>query len=83
MEYYVYIVKSAKDNGYYIGCTNDLESRLAEHNLGRTKSLKTRLPVKLIYKEAYNTKKEAQTRERQIKGYKGGNSFKKLIEKYI
>jgi putative endonuclease len=75
----VYILKSLKDGKYYIGATNDLEERLIEHRLGKTKSLKNRLPVKLIYTEEFETKHEALMREKQIKGYKGGNSFKKLI----
>jgi len=77
--YYVYILKSLKDNKYYIGSTKHIEQRLAEHNQGKTKSLKYRLPLKLIYNEEYSTLLEARKRERKIKSYKGGNAFKKLI----
>ena len=75
----VYILKSKKFNKYYIGHTADLSRRLQEHNLGKTRSIKRYIPFELIYSESYNTKSEAYKRERQIKKYKGGEAFKKLI----
>lgn len=77
--FYVYILKSLKDQGYYIGYTQDLDQRLKEHNRGKSKSVKARAPFKIVYKEKYSNKKEAINRERQIKKYKGGEAFKKLI----
>ena len=75
----VYILKSEKDFGYYIGYTEDLERRLSEHNGGKTRSLRHRLPMKVVYTEIYQTKKEAKAREVQIKSYKGGKAFQELI----
>ena len=73
-------MKSIKDSGYYIGCTsNNIEKRLHEHNSGKTQSLKQRRPLLVVYKEEYATAKEAYKREHQIKAYKGGEAFKKLI----
>ena len=77
--FHVYILKSLKDKRYYIGSTKNLEQRLIQHNSGQTKSLKYRLPLKLIYKEEYQTLYEARKREGKIKSFKGGNAFKKLI----
>ena len=77
--FYVYILKSLKNDGYYIGSTKHLEQRLIEHHLGKTKSLKYRLPLKLIYYEKYPTQIEARKREKQIKSYHGGEAFKRLI----
>ncbi len=77
--YYVYILRSLKDLGFYIGCTSDLEKRLKEHNSGTTPSLKKRLPLEVFYKEEFTDRKLAFRRERQIKKYKGGEAFKKLI----
>ena len=65
--YYLYILKSLKDNGYYIGITSNLKVRLEEHNKGKTKSLKHRLPVIINYQEEYNTKTEARKRELDLK----------------
>ncbi len=78
--WYVYILKSVSFNKYYIGYTADLDKRLLEHNSGKTKSIKAYLPYKLIYSEKFATKSDAYKRERQIKRYKGGSAFKKLID---
>ena len=44
--------------------TNDLHKRLEAHNSGKgAKYTKTRLPVKLVYKEIYRTKEESLKRE--------------------
>lgn len=54
--YYVYVLKSEKDGTTYIGSTEYLERRIEEHNKGKTKSIKHKLPVILVYYEAYLTK---------------------------
>ena len=76
--YFVYIIRNAQGK-YYIGHTTNIENRLEEHNRGKTKSLRGRGPFKLIHKEAFNSKAEAVRREIQIKKYKGGVAFKRLI----
>ena len=78
--YYTYILKSQKDNNFYIGQSCNIENRLYKHNSGLVKSTKYRRPLKLVYSEEYKTLKEARCRELEIKSYKGGNAFKKLIE---
>jgi putative endonuclease len=56
------------DNTLYTGWTNDLESRVATHNLGAgAKYTKMRLPVRLVYSETFSTKSEALKRAFQIK----------------
>ena len=65
--FYLYILKSVKDLGYYIGFTEDIEKRIKEHNTGKTRSIKHRLPFELVYKEEYSTKTEARKREIQLK----------------
>ena len=77
--YYVYILQSRRDNGYYIGYTSDLEKRLKEHNSGKTRFLRHRLPIDLIYVEEFESKRDAKARECQIKSWKGGGAFKRLI----
>lgn len=46
--YYVYILVSEKDNGIYIGRTNNLKRRLAEHNIGAVPSTKSRRPFRIL-----------------------------------
>lgn len=70
MIWYVYIIE-CKDNSLYTGITNNLSKRLEVHNSGKgAKYTKTRLPVKLVYKEIYRTKEESLKREREIKKLK-------------
>lgn len=64
---YTYIVKCA-DGTYYTGWTVDLDKRLASHNSGKgAKYTRSRLPVELVYYEAYEDRAEAMRREYAIK----------------
>ena len=78
--YFVYILKSLKDYGYYIGQTENLDDRIKKHNNGQVKSTRLRIPFILIRKEGFNTRSEARKRENYLKKLKGGNEFKKIIE---
>ncbi len=80
MSYYVYILQSQTDLKYYIGSTADIAARVDYHNAGKQRSTKSRIPFILIYSEELDSKEEALFREKQIKSYKGGQAFKKLIE---
>jgi len=77
--WYTYILQSKKDGRYYIGSTGDLEKRVERHNAGGNISTKNRRPLEIIYSEIYNTSGEALKREKEIKSWKGGIKFKKLI----
>ena len=79
--YIVYIIKSLVTKRYYIGYTSDLVRRLKYHNTGKNKSTKSHIPWKVIYIESFDLKKDAWIREKQIKSYKGGEAFKKLIRR--
>lgn len=74
-----YILKNDTTKNFYIGSTNDLERRLAEHNRGQTRSTKRIGQWQIVYKEEFKTNIEAKRRERMIKSYKGGNTFKQLL----
>ncbi|HEY4755448.1 MAG TPA: GIY-YIG nuclease family protein [Ignavibacteriaceae bacterium] len=71
MSYFVYILKSKKDNKRYIGFTNNLDRRINEHNSGLVKSTKNRKPLILIYTEEFERKTEAMAREKFFKTGKG------------
>jgi len=77
--YNVYILKSLKNSRHYIGHTENLEKRLIEHNKGDVRSTKNGKPWKVIYTETYESKADAYKRELEIKSYKGGIKFKKLL----
>ena len=65
--YYVYILKSLKDEKLYIGSTNDLKRRLSEHNNGLNRSTKARRPFEIRYYEACASKYDARKREYALK----------------
>jgi putative endonuclease len=70
MNWFVYIVR-CNDNSLYTGITNNIGKRIWEHNNKKgAKSLKGKLPVKLIYKERYNNHQEAARREKEIKSWR-------------
>lgn len=64
---YTYILLCA-DGTLYTGWTNDLDKRLAAHNAGKgAKYTRSRLPVRMVYAEVHEDKRDAQRREYQIK----------------
>ena len=64
---YTYILECS-DGSLYCGWTNDVHKRVDDHNAGKgAKYTKPRLPVKLAYYEAFETKEEACKREYEIK----------------
>lgn len=65
--YYLYVLKSLRDQKSYVGSTNDLKRRLAEHIKGLVPSTKPRRPLKLVYYEAYANETDARHREKALK----------------
>jgi len=70
MKWFVYIVECS-DSSLYTGITTDIKRRIFEHNnkLG-AKSVRGKLPVRLVYQERYKTNVEAAKREREIKSWR-------------
>ncbi|MCL5093739.1 MAG: GIY-YIG nuclease family protein [Patescibacteria group bacterium] len=67
--FYVYVLKSKKDQSIYIGYTTDLRGRFASHNNGSNKSTKEKKPWELIYYEAFKDRTLAKEREINLKYY--------------
>lgn len=80
--YYVYILQSEKTGRRYIGSTENVEKRLGEHNSGKTYSTRFGRPWKIIFTEEYPDKSAAQSREYQLKRFKGGEALKKLVQQW-
>jgi putative endonuclease len=67
MSAYTYLLRCS-DGTLYCGWTDNIEKRLAAHNSGKaSKYTRSRLPVKLVYFETFDTKQEAMSREARIK----------------
>jgi len=73
--YYVYSLR-CKD-GYYVGCTNDIEERLERHQHGYVPATKDRLPVKLEFYVAMPDKYKAFEFEKYLKSGSGRAFIKK------
>ena len=68
--FYVYMLRCS-DCSYYIGHTDDLEKRLAEHQAGFYAGYtSTRLPVDLVFSQTFYSRDEAITVEQQIKKWR-------------
>jgi len=81
--YFLYILKSLKDNKYYTGLTSNLKRRINEHNSRQVKSTKNRAPFELIYTEEYNTLCEVRKREKWFKSGEGREIRRAILEKNI
>ncbi len=67
---YVYMLRGAKGR-YYIGCTEDVEARVARHNTGMVHSTKRLgLPVELIAYREFANMAEARKIETKLKRWK-------------
>ena len=65
--HYTYIL-SCSDGSLYCGYSTNPEKRAEAHNSGKgAKYTRSRLPVTVVYKEAFETKNEALRRECAIK----------------
>jgi putative endonuclease len=65
--YIVYILYSSSLKRYYVGQTQDIESRLLRHNSGMVKSTKSGLPWIIIHQELCLTRSQAMILEKKIK----------------
>ena len=69
MAFHVYLLRCS-DNSYYIGHTDNIEMRLAQHQSGVLQGYtSTRLPVTLMKAESFSTREEALAAEMQLKGW--------------
>ena len=69
--YFTYVLECV-DKSLYVGCTNNLEKRLGQHNNSKSGAhyTKIRRPVILKYKEEFITLKEARGREAELKKWR-------------
>lgn len=69
MGFWVYMLRCA-DNSYYIGHTDNLEYRVAQHESGEFDGYTAiRKPIQLVFTQECATREEAISAERQLKGW--------------
>ena len=74
--YYVYILANPYHTVLYVGVTNNLARRVAEHKAGAVEGFTKKYNVsKLVYFETSPSIRQAIEREKQLKG---GSRVKKL-----
>ena len=77
--YTVYILYSEKINKYYIGFSSDVQDRLRKHNNASKGFTNTGRPWIIVYTESFDTKKDAEDREAQLKRWKNRTRLEALI----
>jgi putative endonuclease len=81
-KYYVYILQSLKDFSFYIGQCQDLDCRMSKHFDGMSKYTASKRPWRLVYFEAYQSRREALKREKNIKMMKSKIYIESLIQNW-
>ena len=79
--FHVYILSNRRRTVLYIGVTNNLQRRLAEHEAGQVSSFTKKYnATDLIYYEVFDSIKEAIAREKQLKGWKREKKLKLILK---
>jgi len=67
--FFAYVL-ACGDGSFYVGHTDDLETRLSQHQAGCGCSWTgSRQPVRLVWSQEFATRDEAKEIERQLKGW--------------
>ena len=77
---YVYILKSLRNNRFYIGSTNNIERRLIEYNSGKSIYTSFSRPFELIFSQKFNSLTTAKKIEYKIKQFKSKKVIINIIE---
>jgi predicted GIY-YIG superfamily endonuclease len=69
MVFWLYILECA-DKSLYVGHTDNLDERMRQHDVGAGDAYtSTRRPLTLLHSEEFETRSEALTMERKLKGW--------------
>jgi putative endonuclease len=81
--FYLYVLRSESDSGFYIGFSTNLRARLRQHQDGESLATKSRGPWKLIYYEAYTEREDAEGREKFLKSGAGRRFLRTQLRHYL
>ena len=82
-KHYVYVLRSLRDQQFYVGLTSDVAHRLQAHNAGHVTSTKLRRPFELVYWEGCLNRSDAAQREKYLKTAWGKRYLKRRLNKYL
>ena len=77
--HYTYVIKSKASGKLYVGSTENLVSRLKNHNDGKVISTKSYAPWSVVYYEAHLTDRLARSAELFYKTGQGRRQLKKKL----
>ncbi len=80
--YYVYVLL-CNDGKLYTGYSENLKRRIAEHKNAEVFSTKNKLPVQLIFYEAFANQVDAKRREMYLKTTAGKRALKIMLKEYF
>lgn len=80
---YVYVLRSRKDNQFYVGLTTDLAIRVRQHNEGQVTSTKKRVPFELLYWKGCLNQSDTGQREKYLKSAWGKRYIKSRLRRYL
>jgi len=83
MSFYVYILRSV-DFSYYVGHTDDLEDRIAQHHSGEIRAYtQNRRPVRLVFVQEFARRDEAIAAERQLKRWSRAKTEALILRNWV
>jgi putative endonuclease len=80
---YVYVLRSLKDENFYVGFTKDVRKRLKLHNDGLVRSTRARRPLELVYWEGCISQADATRREKYLKSSWGKRYIKSRLRSHL
>src|SRR3989344_1247201 len=80
---WVYILQSEKTERYYIDSSRDVENRLKEHNSGKTISLRSQRPMKLVFKKLFPSNVDAVRMENKLKKCKNKKILDLIVKEQV
>jgi putative endonuclease len=80
---YVYVLRSQKDQMFYVGFTGNLKQRVEAHNGGLVPSTRRRTPMELVYWEGCCNQSDATNREKYLKSSWGKRYIKTRLRNYL
>jgi len=81
--YYIYVLQSEKDYSFYVGYTDDIRRRFKEHQDGKVRSTRKRIPLRLSYWEGCLSQQDAISREKYLKTAWGKRYIKNRLKEYL
>jgi len=77
--YFIYLLESEKSGVWYVGLSSDPQTRLMQHNQGKSKFTSGHIPWKLLYIEKAGDLKNARAMEKYYKSAAGKRKLKKIL----